>query len=301
MKRVVVTGANGFIGRFTISLLLDAGYEVHALSRHAEPAKMEGVCWHRVDLMDYPAVNNLLRELKATHLLHLAWYTKHGEFWTSPENLTWVACSLNLLKSFAEHGGKRVLMAGSCAEYDWTAGHCSERQTDCNPATLYGTCKLALQKIAGSYCEQNQVALCWGRIFFVYGPAETEDRFVPQIVNGLLKQETVPCSDGGQLRDFMHVKDVASAFVSLLGSELTGIVNIASGIPVSLREIGEEVMRQIAGQGRLEFGAMPNRLDDPAVLTADVTRLRDELGWKPVYGLQRGLADTIDSWKQGAK
>jgi len=298
MKRVLVTGANGFIGRHTLSWLLEAGFEVHALHWLGTPEETDDVIWHKINLMDYPTVDALLQQLQATHLLHLAWYTEHGKFWHSSENLPWVACSLNLLSCFVGHGGQRVLMAGSCAEYDWSEGHCSEQETACTPATLYGTSKHAMHQIAEAYCAQNSVSFAWGRVFFLYGPGETASRFVPVVINGLLRQETVPCSDGSQVRDFTHVEDVASAFVTLLKSDLTGAVNIASGESYTLRDIGETIMRQIKGSGRIEFGALPNRQDDPDVLTADVSRLRDVLGWKAHYILETGLADSISWWKR---
>lgn len=298
MKRVIVSGADGFIGRHTLPFLINAGFEVHALSLRGEATQIDGAIWHQVDLMDYPAVDALLQELQATHLLHLAWYTGHGKFWHAAENLQWVACSLNLLSSFVSHGGQRVLMAGSCAEYDWGQGHCSELETACTPATLYGTSKHALHQVAEAYCAQNSVSFAWGRIFFLYGPGEADSRFVPAVINGLLRQETVPCSDGSQVRDFMHVEDVASAFVTLLKSDLTGAVNIASGESCRLREIGETIMRQIGGDGCIEFGALPNRPDDPAVLTADTGRLRDGLGWTPHFTLETGIADSIKWWKR---
>ncbi len=300
MKRVIVSGANGFIGCHTLPLLVNAGFEVHALNWLGEAAQVEGVSWHKVDLMDHSAVDTLLHNLQVTHLLHLAWYTEHGKFWHAAENLQWVACSLNLLKCFVGLGGKRVLMAGSCAEYDWSKGHCFEQSTECLPASLYGTSKHALHQIAQAYCAQSNISFAWGRIFFLYGSGEAASRFVPTVINGMLRQEKVPCSDGTQLRDFMHVEDVASAFVALLASDLTGAFNIASGESCTLREIGEKVMRQIKGDGRIEFGALPNCQSDPAVLTADIARLRDELGWRPSHSPEEGLAETIEWWKSNA-
>ncbi|MDX8392429.1 MAG: NAD(P)-dependent oxidoreductase [Mariprofundaceae bacterium] len=297
MQRVVVTGANGFIGRHTLSLLANAGFEVHALCRSGQSEPLERVRWHTLDLMDDNAVDALLNDLQATHLLHLAWYTEHGKFWHADENLNWIACSLHLLACFARHGGKRVVMAGSCAEYDWQYGHCTEEQTPCHANTLYGVCKHALHQVAAAFCLQHDVSLAWGRVFFLYGPNETASRFVPLVINGLLRQQSVPCSDGHQLRDFMHVADVGAAFAALLASDLTGAVNIASGEPFTLRAIGEKMMRNIGGDGRVDFGALPNRRDDPDVLTADVSRLYNELGWKPFFSLQSGLADSIAWWR----
>lgn len=298
MNRVVVTGAGGFIGRYTLPILVEAGFEVHAFYWNGDIALAEGVSWHNVNLMDYEAVDEALRTIQATHLLHLAWYTEHGKFWQADENLQWVACSLNLLKSFVEHGGGRVLMAGSCAEYDWSNGLCHERETACESANLYGTSKYALFKVAKAYCAQKDVSFAWGRIFFLYGPCEVTSRFVPVVINGILRQQHVPCSDGTQIRDFMYVKDVASAFVALLQSDLNDAVNIASGESYTLKEIGEKIMCQIKGDGRVEFGVLPTRIGEPTVLTADVGRLHNELEWAPIYSLEEGLAQTIEWWQE---
>lgn len=298
MKRVIVSGANGFIGKYTLKLLVDAGFNVCALCFKGEELKIEGVTWYTIDLMDFNAVNVLFEQLQATHLLHLAWYTEHGKFWQATENLQWVSCSLNLVKCFVNSGGQRVVMAGSCAEYDWTSSHCCEQKSASRPSTLYGVSKNSLRQISQAYCEHNKISFSWGRIFFLYGPGETKNRFVPTVIDGLLRQERVPCSSGVQKRDFMFVEDVASAFVALLGSNLTSTVNIASGEVCSLKSIGEKIMSLIHGNGQIDFGVLYSRSDEPDVLTADITRLRDEVEWSPTYSLEDGLEKTIEWWKQ---
>jgi len=298
MKKVLVTGADGFIGRYTLPVLIRVGFEVHALCWHQQPDQQDGIFWHHIDLMQKQDVNNLLADIQATHLLHLAWYTAHGKFWHASENIEWVTASLGLLKGFAKYGGKRVVMAGSCAEYDWDEGHCSEQTTAINPSTLYGKSKYELCEQSSAFCADNAVSFAWGRVFFLYGPGESPARFVPAVINGLLNGESVPCSDGHQLRDFMHVSDVASAFVSLLNSELEGSVNIASGEAYTLKQIGERLMTHVDGEGQIDFGALANRPDDPNVITADVTRLQQELNWLPSYSLDSGLADTVAWWKR---
>jgi nucleoside-diphosphate-sugar epimerase len=100
MKRVLVTGATGFIGRQCLLPLLTSGYEVHAAVIDALPGEPPGVQWHRVDLLAPDQVTNLIAAVQPSHLLHLAWYAVPGKYWTSPENLPWVQASLGLLQSF---------------------------------------------------------------------------------------------------------------------------------------------------------------------------------------------------------
>jgi nucleoside-diphosphate-sugar epimerase len=296
-SKVLVTGANGFIGQYAVQMLVDSGFEVHGICWNNQPELAGEVIWHQIDLMCQDSVDQLLEKLGATHLLHLAWYTEHGKFWQATENLDWVKASLGLLASFIKNGGKRITMAGSCAEYDWSEGHCSEKSTTLNPGTLYGVSKHALQQLASHYSSLNNVSFAWGRVFFLYGPGEYSGRFVPSVINGLLTGKSVACSDGNQLRDFMHVSDVASAFVKLLSSNIEGAVNIASGEAVTLRDIGEQLLELTGGNGQIEFGALPARKEDPEVITADVNRLHTELGWRPSFNLKEGLADTLEWWK----
>src|SRR4051794_18620498 len=107
MKRVLVTGATGFIGRHSLPSLSVRGYEVHAATsrEHAPMIDAPGVVWHRADLMNREQVFALVSTIKPSHLLQLAWYAVPGKFWTSPENLRWVQAGLDLLRAFKEAGG----------------------------------------------------------------------------------------------------------------------------------------------------------------------------------------------------
>src|SRR5271154_1191044 len=124
MKRVLVTGASGFTGSHTPSILQNRGYEVHAtwLKNRRE---IDGVEWHRADLRDPAAIGNLIREVRPTHLLHLAWHAVPRDYRESLENLKWCQAGMTLLAEFVKHGGARAVFAGSCFEYDLRYGFCS--------------------------------------------------------------------------------------------------------------------------------------------------------------------------------
>ncbi len=118
-KRVLVTGAAGFVGGHSLPFLMANGFEVHAVDICIPKEKFPGLHWHQVDLLDQKSCLELLETIRPTHLLHFAWYAKHGEYWNSLENLRWVEGSLHLLRAFYDKGGERVVMAGTCAEYGW--------------------------------------------------------------------------------------------------------------------------------------------------------------------------------------
>ncbi len=303
---VIVTGAGGFIGSRALEPLLAHGFEVHALSRsRAADARVH---WHAVDLLDAQLVAALVRELKATHLLHLAWFTEHGRFWSAPENLDWLGASVQLLRAFAQAGGERAVMAGTCAEYDWTtaAESCVELDSDLMPATplapatLYGAAKHATHLVSRAYAREAHISLAWGRIFLLYGPGEDERRLVPAVARALLEGREAQTSDGTQVRDLMHVDDVAAAFAALLASEVEGPVNVASGEPTRLRQVIEEIGRAAARPDLLRIGALPRSGSEPERLVADTARLRGEVGFEPQIALSEGIASTLAWWREQA-
>ena len=297
MKRVLLTGATGFIGRHCLRFLSASGYEVHAVSSRVPNGNQSGVQWHQVDLLDVGQATELIATVGPTHLLHFAWYAVPGQYWSSLENFRWVQASLGLLQAFEKAGGRRVVMAGTCAEYDWTYGYCSEQRTPLLPSGAYGACKHSMQIMLDGFARQTGISAAWGRIFFLYGPHEHSDRLVPSVISSALKREPIRCSHGSQIRDFLHVQDVASAFVALLNSDVSGPVNIASGRPVVLKDIIHKLAAMLGQQNLVELGAVHTSASEPPLLVADVARLSNEVGWRPTYDLDHGLDQTICWWK----
>ncbi len=299
MRRVLVTGAKGFIGRETLAYLRADGYEIHALGR-GEAVVEEGVALHRCDLIrDDPAP--LVAAIAPSHLLHLAWHTEPGRFWDAPENLDWVAASLRLVRAFAAAGGRRAVVAGSCAEYDWTVPLLDERTTPLAPATLYGEAKAGLFRILDQAAPVLGLSFAWGRIFFPYGPFEKSGRLLGDLFDGIARDEQVALSAGTQERDFMHVEDVAAAFVRLLGSPVEGPVNIAGGETLAVRDLATRAARIAGGEHLAMFGMRPMQPGEPPVMAAAISRLAEEVGFTPKYTADSGLRDMFERRTPGRK
>jgi nucleoside-diphosphate-sugar epimerase len=297
LKKLLITGGTGFIGRHALATAVKKGYEVYAVTIDNTMPSVNGVEWIYLDLFDYEQVKIKISEIRPSHLLHLAWYAVPGKYWSSIENIEWVKASLELLTTFQENGGKRAVFAGSCAEYDWKHGFCSESVTPLNPTSLYGVCKNSLQQILRQFSTETALSNAWGRIFFLYGPYEHPGRLVSSVIISLLQGKEALCTHGEQIRDFMHVQDVADAFVALLDSDLEGPVNIASGNPVRIREVVMAIASKLGAENLVKMGAMPAAEDEPPLLLADVKRLASEIAWKPKYDLNMGLDNSITYWR----
>jgi nucleoside-diphosphate-sugar epimerase len=295
-KRVLITGASGFIGRATIPELLSRGFEVHAVCRRPQPDLSPQVVSHVADLLEQRTPMNLIDAVQPSHLLHLAWNTTPGKFWWAPENLEWLASSLRLYRAFADIGGHRAVFAGTCAEYDWNFTRLDEATTPLNPSTLYGTAKNALRCLVEVSARREGVSVAWGRIFFVYGPHEQSGRLLPDVISALLQGRPAQYFPSSAQRDFTHVEDVGRALVAILENDWQGAVNIASGNCVGM----ENVLTTIADllscrellQPRLES------VDGPLRLEAATQILNDRIGFTSAIGLQEGLASTIDWWRK---
>ena len=295
-KKVLITGGTGFIGRNVVNELIKRGYEVHSLVYPPFAPEQDGLVQYEMNLMDNNAVSEFLKEHQFENLIHLAWYVGKG-CQTSDMNLLWVSASLNLLKSFKDNGGKRILMAGSVSEYDYSYGYMTEDITPLNNEFLYGKSKAALYSLAKDFCKLNNIDFKWARIFNVYGPREREARLMPSVITSMLKNEDVKVSTCLKYQDYLHVEDMANGIVSLFDSKTTGAVNISSGEPILLRTIVEKIAELTNFKGNILWGAIPTYFEEPLVV-GNNSRLKNEVNFQPKYSLEEGLKHTIAWWKE---
>lgn len=275
---VLVTGAAGFIGRAVVAALRARGHEV--------------VPWTRadVDLGDIARVRARLRDERPERAIHLAWDTRPGKYLSAPDNLDLLAAGLALFRELADVGCARIVGVGTCFEYDLAFPETDEATTPCRPATLYGAAKLSLGITGQRFAETVGVSFAWARYNYLYGPNEKPERLVPAAIRAFLADGELPCTSGEQVRDFMHVADCADATAAILESGAVGPINVGGGAPVSIRHLVETI-HTLVGRGRPLFGVRPS--NEPARFVPRLTRLFDEVGWRPSIPLEVGLRDVI--------
>lgn len=226
--------------------------------------------------------------------VHLAWYAEPGAYLHSPENINSLMASLTLLKELTHVECRSVVIAGTCAEYDTDFGLLRE-ETVTRPKTLYAAAKLSCCLLGEQIAAQAQMAFAWARIFYPYGPQEDCRRLVPAAICALQRGRPFPSTPGEQIRDYIHVEDVAAAFCLLTERRATGVFNICSGEPVAVRDLLAMIGRLMGRESLVQIGAQPYRAWEPPFICGDNHRLR-QLGWTPGHTLSEGLWRTIQWW-----
>jgi len=302
--RCLVTGPAGFVGSRVVRRLVADGHEVGAIMRPSSSrARLDGVEDRLVvfsgDLASPEGWRAQVAAWRPEACIHTAWYAEPGKYLDSTLNLDCLRDSLRLLEELAAMGCTRVVMTGTCFEYDLETGTLTE-ETPVRPRTLYAACKLALGAIGAQRAPQLGVAFAWGRIFYVYGPYEDPRRLVPALTLSLLRGEPFAATTGEQVRDYIHVDDIASALVALAVAGASGVYNIATGEAATIRDLMLEIGRLAGHADLIRFGARPPGQYEPPVINGDNRRLREATGWKPGRTLPQGLAETVEWWKARA-
>lgn len=275
--RILLTGASGFLGRYVLRQLTQQGIDVVVVGR-TRPTAYQGD-FVEADLLlmdDGPAA---VRSARATHLVHMAWYAEHGAYWGSPLNLRWLEASVRLVEAFCSAGGEKVVVAGTCAEYDWSYGYCREDMTPLTPASMYGTAKDATRRLLMAICNAHQVSLAWARIFLPYGQGEDSRRLIPSLVQVFQGKRQPFGVNAMAYRDFLHAEDVARGFERLLLSDATGSYNISSGQPMQIAEVVRLIANTFNGDSRIVLDLSKEQSSEPAMLIGDNGKLK-ALGWR---------------------
>jgi len=276
LGRIVITGANGFIGR--------------RLAERLSGRRLEVKPWVRpqVDLLSAPSIIAAAARDAPDTVFHLA---ASGVSASNAHDPAVMFAEIRMMAGLIAHlrEGTRLLYAGTMSEYG-RAGLLAENDP-CTPATAYGIGKLAAGQYAAAYAQAHGIHFSNCRLFGVYGPGEAPGRFFPFLLSRLQRGEQVPLSDGRQRRDFVHVDDVCDALLALAQlPEAPPIVNIGTGTAVAISDVARWVADAAgAPQSLLRFGERPRSPGDEDLMQADNTLLTSLIGEAPPQRLKSGL------------
>ena len=290
---IVVTGAQGFLGRQVVHRLSAEGRRVLAVDRRPVvlAQAVPGVQYHVSDLRDPGTlIPPECEPVGPFTLVHLAWDLRLREtsYGVQSEQVTALA---GLLDAWRGKGLEYVIAPGSAQEYGARGGVLAEDDLPSEPLSPYGWAKRATYEMASSWSRQHGVGLLWLRPFIIYGPGQAGSMLVPYAVRQAQEGQHAEFTDGLQVRDFVYVDDVVEAVRRGVEQRPAGplALNLGSGDPVRVRDLLHAIAEHFGAGGRFVFGARPRRSSEPEVQVADCARAASALGWRPAIGWREGI------------
>lgn len=265
-RSILVTGGTGFVGRHVVRHLLDWGFRVIVVARHADKAKTLDGRVHAVrgtsDLFS-ESLEGLMRLVEGCDtVIHCAWCTDRADYFSSLLNTDCLEGSVRLARACAATGGRRFIGLGTCAEYDHSAGVLST-SAPLQPTSLYAASKAAVFLVLSNLLPLLGVTFTWCRLFYLFGEGEREDRLIPTVRRHLTQGIPVALTEGSQIRDFLDVTEAGRLIAEAAIQGPDGPVNICSEIGLSVRSLVEKVADEYGRRDLLRFGERSLSSFDP--------------------------------------
>lgn len=270
--KVLVTGANGYIGRHIVTSLLNVGVDVIACDINTSDVDERAI---KMDINLFELSNgNVYEALGSPDVcLHMAW--RNGFVHNAPTHMMDLSAHYSFLTRMIDGGLKHLAVMGTMHEVGYWEGAIDEN-TPCNPVSMYGIAKDALRRSTIQYCKEKSVLLQWLRCFYILGDDKKNNSIFCKILNAAEEGKTkFPFTTGKNKYDFIKVSDLATLIsTTITQTEVQGIINCCTGTPISLAEQVESFIKEHNLNIELEYGAFPDRPYDSPCIYGDATRIQ---------------------------
>ena len=279
---ILVTGANGFVGKHLVRTFQSQRQPLRIVLREHSNLSVELFETDEVvetpDLFaaDHAWWDQVLRGVEI--VVHLAWYAEPGQYLTSPENIDCLKGTISLAQACLDADVRRFVGIGTCAEYDLNQG-LLRPDSPLNPQTLYAACKASTFQVLGQLLPNASVEFAWCRLFYLYGEGEDPRRLVPYLRQRLSEGKPAEMTSGRQIRDFLDVRDAAAMIADIALGDQQGPINICSGIPITVRQLAEQIADEYGRRDLLHFGARADNLFDPPCVVGVLNALAHKEAW----------------------
>jgi len=304
-RRVLVTGAEGFIGSYLVKRLLKEGALVHALVRKGSSLwriqdSLDRLSVLQSDITDPASLQSALSRLRPQVVFHLAALVDVSRSWELIVTLarTNIMGTINLLSALQEAPLDAFIHTASSEEYGDAPSPIPETQRE-SPISPYSFSKLASTHFCLMAARTFDLPVTVLRLFPVYGPFQESSMFIPSAIRDLLLKKAFKMSPGEQIREFTYVDDVIEAYLTVARCpDARGeLLNVGSGVPYKIKDVIEMLRGLIGVDAAVEAGAIPYRKGEGKEIVCDNRRIRRLTGWSPAVSLEEGLRLTVEWYK----
>jgi len=293
-KKILITGATGFIGYHLAKYCLKLNWSVTSIStkKPIETRKLKNVEYLICDLYNKNKLNKKL-SLDFDYVVNLAGYVDHSNRDRIIKS-HYIGCK-NLSTILLKTKIKKFIQVGSSIEYGKIRSPQLENKNNKQRTfSAYGEAKLKSTKFLLNLSKKFNFPVTILRLYLVYGPYQDANRVVPITIFNAIKNKKFDCSNGVQLRDFTYIEDVIEAIIKTLKNrQSTGqIINIGQGKPVSIKRVINKIC-ELLNSGKPQFGKIDLRKDEIMKLYPNILKAKKILNWKPRISLENGLKKTI--------
>lgn len=270
-KRILVTGAGGYIGRHVVTKLCDMGADVSVIDFHTEGIDERAI---RIDGNIFSGSSTLFHDLdKPDAVLHMAW--RDGFIHNSDAHMNDLSNHYQFIHSMLDSGLKQLAVMGTMHEIGYHEGAIDEN-TPCNPISMYGISKDALRRSTTLLAKKYSVCLQWLRAFYILGDDKHNSSVFSKLCLAAESGKThFPFTSGKNKYDFIRVDELATQIsATIMQTKLYGIINCCTGNPVSLADKMEEFIREHGYSIQLDYGVYPDRAYDSPAIWGNATKIK---------------------------
>lgn len=269
--KIVITGANGYIGRHVVKEALSRGHEVIAVDLNHKDIDSRAVL---SDVNIFSGNEKIFEQLNCPDLcIHMAW--KDGFIHNSPNHMENISEHFTFLNNMIKGGCKNISVMGTMHEIGFHEGIVDEN-TPCNPLSQYGVAKNALRQSLLLLAKVSNVNLYWLRAFYITGDDSKNCSIFTKLLSADEEgKEKFPFTTGTNKYDFIDIKELARQIVSAsTQEEITGIINVCSGEPIALKDKVERFIQDNHLNIKLDYGVFPDRAYDSKIIYGDNTKIK---------------------------
>ena len=300
VKKILITGASGFIGTNLINKLLRQGFNIAVLNRSSN-LKLDTVKQYAGDISDYDFVEKSVLDFQPNKVFHLAGYKERS---SKVEDLS-ISLTVNLLGTLNLYQAllkitsvESIVTLGTTDEYGGNEPPFKEILKEL-PASAYGFSKFCATKLSEFFSRNFKLPIVVLRPTIAYGPHQGLEMFIPSLINSLISGEKYEMTPGDQVRDFIYISDLIDVMLTVsVGDGFAGqVFNVGSGEAVKIKEVAIYIAKHLDKEHLLHVGAMPYRDREVMHYMTSIDEICNKSGWKPKVNFEKGLGLTVEYFK----